>query len=105
MQIAEDHAVVDCFCLGDRCLGTSQLRIAIHHELDSRTLCCVELLGYVCQDQLRGTFECTRVRLQLTEYQGQQARLAGAVGAYDADLLAAMDRERGILDQKARTAA
>jgi hypothetical protein len=41
--------------------------------------------------------EITGIGMQLTAHQGEQAGLAAAVGACDADLMARVDGEAGVL--------
>jgi hypothetical protein len=105
VEFGEGCAGVFGFCSGHRCFGLAQLDVAIHDELDGVALRGFQFLRDVSDDELRRHVETARVRLQLTEDQREEARLAAAVRADDAGLLAAIDREGSVGDQQPRTAA
>ncbi len=52
----------------------------------------------------RGQFDVAAVGRKLAPNRRKQTRLAGAVGAGDADLVAAKDGEIDLLEQRLRTA-
>ena len=105
VQVAELHAVIGlfgpCQCGFDR----AQLRIPIQHELDRLALAGIQLLRHIGDRQLRGHVETAALGRELATHQFQQARLAAAVLAGDADLLAAKQAEGGALEQHAFAAA
>ena len=105
VQFAEDRAGIFGFCSGHRCFGLAQLGIAVHYELDGSALRRIHFLRDMRDDELRRHVEVAGVRLQLPEDQREQARFAAAVGADDADLLTAIDREGRVGDQQPRAAA
>jgi hypothetical protein len=105
VQFAEDSTGVFGFRSDHRCFGLAQLGVAVHDELDGRALRSIHFLRDVRDDQLGRHLEVAGVRLQFPENQREQARFAAAVGADDADLLTAINRERRVGDQQPQTAA
>lgn len=105
VQLSELHAVFAFFSIRDRALGCAQLRIAVHDELDRRSIRRMQFLGDVRHDDPGRHLERTRIRLNLPAHEREQRRLAGPIRTDDPDLLAAIDRERRIGNEQPRTAA
>ncbi len=58
-----------------------------------------QFLCHRCDAQLGGTLELTTIRAERSLDEGEQTRLAAAIAAHDANLLAAQDAEGGLLEQ------
>ena len=86
-------------------LELAQLPVAVENVIDCRALAVRRLLGDVRDDPVRRQADAAGVRLQLARHQREQAGLAAAVRARDADLLARVDLERRVLEQEPRAAA
>ena len=90
--------------LAQRALDGAELRVAVHHELDRRRRDGRGFLRDV-RDRPAGRHrDVARLRVELAAQQREQRRLAAAVRADDADLVADVDGERRVLDQPVRAA-
>src|SRR5262245_50415714 len=105
VQLAESRAVVPTLGILHGALDRAQLRIAVEHELDGLAVGRLEVLGDVRDREAGRHLDRARLRLQITAHEGEQARLAAAVRASDADLLATEERERCSRDELPRPAA
>ena len=83
------------FLAGERGFDLAQLDVAVEHEVEGRALDRGRLLRDVrCPGGGRSP-----AGVRVTAQQREQAGLATAVGADDADFLPGMHRQRGILEQ------
>ena len=79
--------------------------VAIHHEFHGSAAIRRHFLRHAGQHLARGPLHVAGVRMQFTGDQGEQARLAGTVGADDAGAVATEQAEAGVLEEGARAAA
>ena len=86
-------------------LDLTQLAVAVHDQLDGGLVATGGLLGDVGDLPARRHQDLPGVRVQLPHDEGEEARLAAAVGPHQAELLAGIDGEIGVLQQPAGTAA
>ena len=101
VQFPEPQAVIGMLGRRELALDRAQLSIAIEHELDRLGVRGQQFLGDMRQRQIRRHVETAGLGLNLTAHQRQQTRLAAAVLAGDADLLAAKQAEAGAGEQRA----
>ena len=90
-----DAVVVRGFGARDQRLELAQPRVAVEHEIERLAVGGLQILRDMRHLQVGGHLEVPRIRVDLAEHQRHQARLAAAVLAGDADLLAAEQSERG----------
>ena len=99
MQFAHQMTVIRSAGGGQIALHLAQHRIAVEREFERRLIQRRGLLRHV-RDHPAGRHEqVARFRMQLAQQQREQAGLARAVGAGQADFLARVDLHAGVLDQ------
>ena len=91
--------------LPELCLRGAQLEVPVHDEVDERALAFGELLLDGGDSELARRLVVAGVGRVGAAQQREQRRLARAVAADDADLLAAEDADRELIEQDVRTAA
>ena len=89
---------------GEVVLDGPQFDVTVDHELDGFALEHRDFLGDVRDDPGRGDRAVAGIGLELTAQQREEAGLAAAVGADDADALARMHGEVGPFEQALGTA-
>src|SRR5271167_2802685 len=104
MAFGERHGRIATLSLVDSSQHTAQLRIAIQYELNRRAVARHDLLFDMGDFQGRRPIDVAVIGAKLAANRREQARLAGAVGAGDSDLVAAVDGEVDLLEQRLRTA-
>ena len=77
----------------------AQRRVAVDCVLECRAVERRRFLRDVSEAPARGIIDLPLVRVQLAAQEREEARLAGAVGADEADLLAGIQREIGGFEQ------
>ncbi len=82
----------------------AQLRVAVQHEFDRGAITGGNFLFDVGNFQAGRPIDVAAVGTQLAANRRKQTGLAGAVGAGDADFVAAKNREIDLLEQRLRTA-
>jgi DNA-binding transcriptional LysR family regulator len=80
-------------------LDAAQFGVAVEHVVDRRLRQPGRLLRDVGDDPARRHVQVALVGVELVAQHGEQAGLAAAVGAGEADLPAGMDLQRGTLDE------
>ena len=86
VQVAEFGTALR-FSLRERRLQSAQLGIPIQHILERGTRIGGRFLRHVCQHQVSGQTNSASLHSKLAENQAEQARLARAIGAGQAQLL------------------
>ena len=104
MQFANVRAIVGGLGRGQLGLDAAQLGVAVQHVVDRRLHQPGRFLGDVGDHPTRRQVEVALVGVELVAQQGEQAGLAAAVGAGEADLPAGVDLQRGGLDEDLGTA-
>ena len=103
MQLAQPHAgsfgMLGRFGRGDFGFQLTQPRVAVDRVLERRALERGRLLRDVGHAPARGVVHLALVGVQLSTQQCEEARLAGAVGADETDLLAGVQREIRAFEQ------
>ena len=99
MEFSDVRAIVRRFGRGQLGLDAAQLGVAVEHVVDRRLRQAGRLLGDVGDHPARRHVEVALVGMELVAQHGEQAGLAAAVGAGEADLPARMDLQRGGLDE------
>ncbi|MNZ89409.1 hypothetical protein D3C78_1083330 [compost metagenome] len=77
-------------------LHLAQAQVAIEHVVDRQAFEGVDLLAHVGDTPVGRQEAITRVRVQLTPKQGEQARFAGAIGTDEAGFLAGVQGQLGV---------
>ncbi len=77
-------------------LHLAQAQVAIEHVVDRQAFEGVDLLAHVGDAPVRRQEAIARVRVQLTQKQGEQARFAGAVGTDEAGFVAGVQGQLGV---------
>ena len=101
MQVADRLAVAAGLGLGQFAFDAAQLDIAVEDEIERAVGQGGGFLGDAGDAPARGQLDGARFGVQFAGEQREQAGLAGAVGADDADLPAGMQLDRGIDDERA----
>ena len=96
-------AVVGRLGGGQLALDTAQLDIAIKHIVHRQTLEVVDLLAHVGDAPAGWQLAFAAIGTQFAAQQGEQAGLAGAIGADQTGLLTGMQGEVGLVQQTLRT--
>ena len=99
MRVRDPLAVAGGIRIGHGFFRPAQRAIAVEHEFDRRAVQLADLLGHVRHGPLVGNPDLAGVGLQLAQKHREQAGLATAVGANQADLLAGVHGETCILQQ------
>ncbi len=106
VQRAEPLAVVARFRLGQCGLDRAQACVAVQHVLDGRARPRPASPAPHGRSPSRAdTGTSPRIGVQFTADQREQARLAGAVGAGDADLPSRVNLQGGVLEEQPRPTA
>ena len=103
MQQCGMRAVLVLLGPGQLLLQCKQLAIAPHHVIDGRHRAGRRMLRHMGDHRARSTGKMPGILLELAANQCKQRRLAASVGAGQADTLAVMNPEAGIVEQQART--
>ncbi|GAC1302176.1 MAG: hypothetical protein NVSMB10_02820 [Steroidobacteraceae bacterium] len=82
----------------------AKLAVAIEHELYGRAIAGGDFLFDVRNSEIVRPCQITAIGTDLATDRREQARLAGAVGACQADLVAARHGEVHLLEKRLRTA-
>jgi hypothetical protein len=77
-------------------LHLTQAQVAIEHIVNRQAFERIDFLAHVGDTPVGRQEAITRVRVQLTPKQGEQARFAGAVGTDEAGFLAGVQRQLGV---------
>ena len=105
MELALTQAVLRRLSGGQVMLDLAQLAVAVHDQIDGRLVAAGGLLGDMGDLPARRHQHLAGVRVQFPLDEGEEARLAAAVGPHQADLLAGIDGEIGALQQEAGATA
>ena len=105
MQFGDARAVVLVFRSGERTLELAQFGVAIEHIFDRELVGGRRLLRHVRHDQTWLDLEVAGILMQFAQQQREQAGFAAAVGAGDADFLAAIEGQTGVFEQYLHAAA
>lgn len=100
MQLGLAMVITACLSRVQGSLGGAQFMVAIQYVIDDGPVQCLDFLIHVGDALAAGHLELALVGGQLAEQQLEQARLAGTVGAHDACLVAVVQGQVGILDQR-----
>ncbi|MNP55412.1 hypothetical protein D3C76_1500580 [compost metagenome] len=88
MQAGDGGAVVASFGSGQVALYLAQMLVAIEDVVHGQALQVVHFLAHVGNTPVGGQLAVTGIRPQFATQQGEQAGLAGAVGADETGFLA-----------------
>ena len=99
MKFTDVRAIVRRFGRDQLGLDAAQLGVAVEHVVDRRLRQAGGFLRDVGDHPARRHVEVALVGMELVAQQGEQAGLAAAVGAGEADLPAGVDLQRGGLDE------
>jgi hypothetical protein len=78
--------------------------VSVDRVLHGRTIERRRLLRHLCDAPMRGKLGVAFVGVQLVAQQSEQARLAGAIGADEADPFAGVQGQVGAFEQRLRAA-
>ena len=96
VQASQSGAVMGGFGRGEVTLHLAQAQVAIEHIVDRNAIEGVDLLAHMGDAPVRRQEAITRVRVQVTQKQGEQARFAGAVGTDEAGFVAGVQGQLGV---------
>ena len=105
VRVRNPLAIAGSVGLGHLALGPAQRSIAVEHIFDRRAVQLADLLGQVGHGPVLGNANFAGIGLQLAQQHCEQAGLAAAVGANQADLLAGVHDKACILQQVLDAAA
>ena len=88
---------------GQFALDAAQLDIAVEHVVHRQTFEVVDLLAHVGDAPAGRQVALAAIGAQFAAQQGEQAGLAGAIGADQAGFLTGMQGEVGLVQQTLRT--
>ncbi len=101
VQVGDGLAVVGVLGRAQVGFDLAQFGVAVEREVERAGGERRRLLADVGDHPVRRQFEVARLLVQFAGEQGEQARLAAAVGAGDADLLAGVQAEVDAFEQRA----
>ncbi|VVN49389.1 hypothetical protein PS639_06357 [Pseudomonas fluorescens] len=96
VQAGLSGTVMGRFGGGEVALHLAQAQVAIEHVVDRDPIKGVDLLAHVGDAPVRRQEAITRVRMQVTQEQGEQARFAGTVGTDEAGFVAGVQGQLGV---------
>src|SRR5690606_19513786 len=96
---AELGGILALLRLSQLALDLAQPLVTVEHVIHRQALEVIYLLAHVGDAPVWWQGAVTGVRCQLSEQQGEQARLAGTIGAQQADFLAGVQGQTGVLQQ------
>ncbi len=99
VQARQGSAVVGVFRRGQIRLNLAQVHVAVEHVIDGEAVEGIDLLAHMRDAPVRRQVAVAGVLAELAAQQGEQARLAGAVGADQADFLSGVQGEFGTFQQ------
>ena len=105
MQRGQQDTIIVRLGKRQRLFYPAQFSIAIEHVFDRCAVFRRHFLCHVCDHPVLWIQAVTAIRVQLVQYQREQAGLAASVGPGDADFLSRIDLEARMFKQQKVAAA